>query len=34
MTIADMKQVIHPHPTLCETLKEAVLAAVNEAIHG
>jgi dihydrolipoamide dehydrogenase len=33
MTIEDVKWVIHPHPTLCETMKESVLASVGEAIH-
>ncbi len=30
----DIAQTIHAHPTLPEALKEAVLAAKNEAIHG
>lgn len=34
MTIEDVKRVIHPHPTFCETLKEAVLTSVNESLHG
>jgi hypothetical protein len=34
MTIEDVKRVIHLHPTFCKTLKEAVLASVNEALHG
>ena len=33
MTTDDVKRVIHPHPTLSETLKEAVLASLGEAIH-
>jgi dihydrolipoamide dehydrogenase len=33
MTTDDLKGVIHPHPTLSETLKEAVLASLGEAIH-
>jgi dihydrolipoamide dehydrogenase len=33
MTLEQVKGTIHPHPTLCETVKEAVLAAVGEAIH-
>jgi len=34
LTLDDMKGVIHPHPTLSETVKEAVLAATGEAIHA
>jgi len=34
MTLDDVKGVIHPHPTLSETVKEAVLAATGEAIHA
>ena len=34
MTLEMVKEVIHPHPTLCETVKEAVLAASGEAIHA
>ena len=34
MTLDDVKGVIHPHPTLSETVKEAVLAATDEAIHA
>ena len=34
MTTEKIAEIIHPHPTLCETLKEAILAAVNEAIHA
>ena len=34
MTVADVRSVIHPHPTLCETVKESVLASVGEAIHN
>ena len=30
----DMAFTIHSHPTLPEALKEAVLAARNEAIHA
>ncbi len=33
MTPEMVKKVIHPHPTLCETVKEAVLAAAGQAIH-
>jgi dihydrolipoamide dehydrogenase len=33
MTIGDVKGVIHPHPTLSESVKEAVLASVDKAIH-
>ncbi len=34
MALEKVKQVIHPHPTLSETIKEAVLASVDQAIHG
>jgi dihydrolipoamide dehydrogenase len=34
MTLERVKETIYPHPTLCETVKEAVLAAVGEAIHA
>ena len=34
MTLEDVKRVLHPHPTLSETIKEAVLASVDQAIHG
>ncbi|MBT4286056.1 MAG: dihydrolipoyl dehydrogenase [Deltaproteobacteria bacterium] len=34
MTVEQVKDVIHPHPTLSEVIKEAVLATVGEAIHG
>lgn len=34
MTLADVKNIIYPHPTLSETVKESVLAAVGEAIHA
>jgi dihydrolipoamide dehydrogenase len=34
MTLENFKNVIHPHPTLSETVKESVLAAVGEAIHA
>ncbi len=34
MTLEAVKKVIHPHPTLSETIKEAVLASIDEAIHG
>ena len=34
MTLEEVKRVIHPHPTLSETIKEAVLASVDQAIHG
>jgi len=33
LTLEAVKATIHPHPTLCETVKEAVLAATGEAIH-
>jgi dihydrolipoamide dehydrogenase len=33
MTLENVKNVIHPHPTLSETVKESVLAAVGQAIH-
>ena len=33
VTFAQFEHVIHPHPTLSEALKEAVLAARDEAIH-
>jgi len=34
MTLENFKNIIHPHPTLSETVKESVLAAVGEAIHA
>jgi dihydrolipoamide dehydrogenase len=34
MTLEEVKKVVHPHPTLSETIKEAVLASVDQAIHG
>jgi dihydrolipoamide dehydrogenase len=34
MTVEQVKDVIHPHPTLSEVVKEAVLATVGQAIHG
>lgn len=34
MTVEGMKGIIHPHPTLSETIKEAVLASAHQAIHG
>ena len=34
MTVEQVKDVIHPHPTLSEVIKEAVLASVGQAIHG
>lgn len=34
MTLEAVKSVVHPHPTLSETIKEAVLASVDQAIHG
>jgi dihydrolipoamide dehydrogenase len=34
MTLDDVRDVIHPHPTLSETIKEAVLASIDMAIHG
>ena len=33
MKIADITGVIHPHPTLCEALLEAVLDVQGQAIH-
>lgn len=33
MTVDEVKQTIHPHPTLSETLKEAVLASIDQAVH-
>jgi dihydrolipoamide dehydrogenase len=34
MTPEEVKEVMHPHPTLSETIKEAVLASVDQAIYG
>jgi len=34
MTVEEVKGLIHPHPTLSETVKEAVLASIGQAIHG
>jgi len=34
MTLEQVKSVIHPHPTLSETIKEAALASIDQAIHG
>jgi len=34
MTLEQVKSVVHPHPTLSETIKEAVLASVDQAVHG
>ncbi len=34
MTLEAVKGVVHPHPTLSETVKEAVLASIDQAIHG
>jgi dihydrolipoamide dehydrogenase len=34
MTLEAVKRVVHPHPTLSETIKEAVLGSIDEAIHG
>ena len=34
MTVEQIKDVIHPHPTLSEVIKEAVLATIDQAIHG
>jgi len=34
MNLEEVKRVVHPHPTLSETIKEAVLASVNQAING
>ncbi len=33
MTLEDITQTIHAHPTLAETVMEAALAATDEAIH-
>ena len=33
MTVDDIKRIMHPHPTLSESIKEAVLASVDQAIH-
>lgn len=33
MTLQDITQTIHAHPTLAETVMEAALAATDEAIH-
>jgi dihydrolipoamide dehydrogenase len=33
VTFSQLEHVIHPHPTLSEALKEAVLAARGEAVH-
>ena len=33
MTLENLKNVIHPHPTLSETVKESVLTSIGEAIH-
>ena len=32
-TTAELGWLVHPHPTISETLKEAALAASGEAIH-
>ena len=32
-TTAELGWLVHPHPTISETLKEAALAAEGEAIH-
>ena len=34
MTVEEVKEVVHPHPTLSETIREAVLASVDQAVHG
>ena len=34
MTVAQIKDTIHPHPTLSEVIKEAVLDTLDQAIHG
>ena len=34
MTVEQIKDMIHPHPTLSEVIKEAVLATIDQAIHG
>jgi len=33
MTVDDIKRIMHAHPTLSESIKEAVLASVDQAIH-
>jgi dihydrolipoamide dehydrogenase len=33
MNVDELKRIMHPHPTLSESVKEAVLASVGEAIH-
>jgi dihydrolipoamide dehydrogenase len=33
LTLENVKNVIHPHPSFSETVKESVLAAVGQAIH-
>ena len=32
-TTAELGWLVHPHPTISETVKEAALAAEGEAIH-
>ena len=32
-TTTELGWMVHPHPTMSETLKEAALAAEGEAIH-
>ena len=32
-TTSELGWMVHPHPTMSETLKEAALAAEGEAIH-
>nr|NIO04111.1 dihydrolipoyl dehydrogenase [Pseudomonadota bacterium]NIS69804.1 dihydrolipoyl dehydrogenase [Pseudomonadota bacterium] len=34
MTVEEVKEVVHPHPTLSEAIREAVLACVDQAVHG
>jgi dihydrolipoamide dehydrogenase len=33
LTLENVKNVIHPHPSFSETVKESVLAAAGQAIH-
>jgi len=32
-TTTELGWLVHPHPTISETLKEAALDSTNEAIH-
>jgi dihydrolipoamide dehydrogenase len=34
LTINDIKDTIHAHPTLSEAFQEASLAVIEEAIHA